>query len=426
MEADIQQWKMKHFIKQLRDIHSNNATGLISLIMPPKTQISIIQSLLADEYGASSNIKSHVNKLAVLSAITAVQQRLKLYNNIPPNGLIIYCGNALIDGKEKKIIYAIEPPLPINRQLYRCDNVFHVDVLEEVIQDHKSYGFIIMDGQGVLFARIQGNVKKILTKYGVDLPKKQRKGGQSSQRFQRIRLEKIDAYIKKTCELTTQVFITNNLPNVSGLFLAGLAEFKNHLSVSPLFDPRLKPLIIKVLDISYGGEMGLNQAIDVAKNDLSNLPLIKEKEVINKFFEHLKNDTGLCIYGIKETLQAIEASVVDVLILNEGFNYKYKPSTEASESELIKNDCSSDDPLFTEWVAENYQKLGCQVYYVTTNTGEGMQFWKGFSGIGGILRYQWKPDPPSTSSDINGTIDKDVNVNDVKDVNDFDESDFFM
>lgn len=36
--------------------------------------------MLTDEYGTASNIKSRVNRLSVLSAITSTQQRLKLYN----------------------------------------------------------------------------------------------------------------------------------------------------------------------------------------------------------------------------------------------------------------------------------------------------------------------------------------------------------
>lgn len=35
--------------------------------------------MLADEFGTASNIKSRVNRLSVLGAITSVQQRLKLY-----------------------------------------------------------------------------------------------------------------------------------------------------------------------------------------------------------------------------------------------------------------------------------------------------------------------------------------------------------
>jgi peptide subunit release factor 1 (eRF1) len=46
----------------------------------PKDQISRVAKMLADEYGTASNIKSRVNRLSVLGAITSTQQRLKLYN----------------------------------------------------------------------------------------------------------------------------------------------------------------------------------------------------------------------------------------------------------------------------------------------------------------------------------------------------------
>ena len=65
---------------------------MISLIIPPKVQISRAARLLAEEFGTASNIKSRVNRLSVLSAITSTQQKLKLYNKVPPNGLLIYCG----------------------------------------------------------------------------------------------------------------------------------------------------------------------------------------------------------------------------------------------------------------------------------------------------------------------------------------------
>jgi peptide subunit release factor 1 (eRF1) len=53
---------------------------MISLITPPRDQIPRVAKMLADEYGTASNIKSRVNRLSVLSAITSVQARLKLYN----------------------------------------------------------------------------------------------------------------------------------------------------------------------------------------------------------------------------------------------------------------------------------------------------------------------------------------------------------
>lgn len=38
--------------------------------------------MLGDELGTASNIKSRVNRLSVLAAITSAQQRLKLYNKV--------------------------------------------------------------------------------------------------------------------------------------------------------------------------------------------------------------------------------------------------------------------------------------------------------------------------------------------------------
>merc|ERR1719163_2351464 len=51
--------------------------------------------MLTDEAGTASCIKSRVNRLSVLSAISSTQQRLKRYNRTPPNGLIVYCGSTI-------------------------------------------------------------------------------------------------------------------------------------------------------------------------------------------------------------------------------------------------------------------------------------------------------------------------------------------
>merc|ERR1719436_2230616 len=91
--------------------------------------------MLADEYGTASSIKSRVNRLSVLGAITSTQQRLKLYNRTPNNGLILYCGEIMTDdGKEKKVTIDFEPFKPINTTMYLCDNKFHTEDLAELLE----------------------------------------------------------------------------------------------------------------------------------------------------------------------------------------------------------------------------------------------------------------------------------------------------
>jgi peptide chain release factor subunit 1 len=93
---------------------------MISLVIPPRDQVSRISKMLADEYGTASNIKSRVNRLSVLGAITSTQQKLKLYSKVPPNGLVLYCGTILTDdGKEKRVNIDFEPfkPIPLRQQI---------------------------------------------------------------------------------------------------------------------------------------------------------------------------------------------------------------------------------------------------------------------------------------------------------------------
>lgn len=56
----------------------------------------------------------------------------------------------------------------------------------------------------------------------------------------------------QVAELATQMFITNDKPNVSGLVLSGSADFKTELSQSDMFDPRLQAVVLGVVDVSYG------------------------------------------------------------------------------------------------------------------------------------------------------------------------------
>merc|ERR1719172_93780 len=214
--------------------------------------------MLTEEYGTASCIKSRVNRLSVLSAITSTQQRLKLYNRTPPNGLIVFCGEVLTeDGKEKKLTVDFEPFKPINTSMYMCDNKFHTEALAELLEDDEKFGFVIMDGNGSLYGTVQGNHREVLHKFSVDLPKKHGRGGQSALRFARLRLEKRHNYIRKVAETATQLFITDGQrPNVAGLVMAGSSEFKYDIQRSDLFDPRLLNIVLATVDVSYGGRTG--------------------------------------------------------------------------------------------------------------------------------------------------------------------------
>lgn len=131
-----------------------------------------------------------------------------------------------------------------------------------------------MDGDGVLFGSLQGQVKTTLAAKSENLPKKHNKGGQSANRFERQREEKCKAYISKVAEAATLHFISNNMPNVKGLILAGRASNKNELNNSDKFDPRLKAIVRGIFDLSYGQEKGFEEAIGMAAETLQNVQFV--------------------------------------------------------------------------------------------------------------------------------------------------------
>lgn len=408
-DRNVEVWKIKRLIKSL-EMARGNGTSMISLIIPPRDQIARVSKMLADEYGTASNIKSRVNRLSVLGAITSVQGRLKLYNKVPPNGLVIYCGTIVTDeGKEKKVNIDFEPFKPINTSLYLCDNKFHTEALQALLADDNKFGFIVMDGNGTLFGTLQGNTRDVLHKFTVDLPKKHGRGGQSALRFARLRMEKRHNYVRKVAETAVEMFIRNDKVNVAGLILAGSADFKTELGQSDMFDQRLQAKMIKTVDVSYGGENGFNQAIELAADALSNVKFIQEKKLIGGYFDEISQDSGKYVFGVNDTLQALDMGAVETLICWENLDItRYKLKNPASGEEKLlhlrpdqeKNKEHFTDPAtgvelelieslpLLEWLANNYKSFGAALEIVTDRSQEGAQFVRGFGGIGGLLRYR--------------------------------------
>jgi len=411
-DQQIEIFKVKKLIKNLQAA-KGNGTSMISLILPPGSQLSQVNKMLSDEYGTASNIKSRVNRLSVLGAITSTQQRLKLYNKCPKNGLVMYCGTVVTDeGKERKVNIDFEPFKPINTSLYLCDNKFHTEDLNELLMDDEAFGFIVMDGNGSLYGTVQGSSREILHKFSVDLPKKHGRGGQSALRFARLRLEKRHNYVRKVAELATQLFVPNGqTPNVQGLILAGSADFKAELMRSDLFDQRLSKIVLKMVDVSYGGENGFNQAIEYSADTLGSVKLLKEKKLLQKYMDEISLDTGKYCFMVEDTLKALELGAVEDLIIWENLECnRYVLRNSSTQEERIvhlnpeqeKNETFFHDPEtgveleviekepMVEWFANHYKDFGCNLEFVTDRSGEGTQFVKGFGGIGGILR--WKVD----------------------------------
>jgi len=170
----------------------------------------------------------------------------------------------------------------------------------------------------------------------------------------------------------------------------------------------LQVKVIKIVDVSYGGENGFNQAIELSAEVLQNVKFIQEKKLISKYFEEIAQDSGKICYGVKDTLYALSCGAVETLVVWENLEitrYVLKtPTGEETVLHLNKED-EKDKSHFVdsatgaelevlekqsllEWFANNYKKFGAVLEFVTNKSQEGSQFCKGFGGIGGLLRYK--------------------------------------
>ena len=281
--------------------------------------------------------------------------------------------------------------------------------LHELLEDDDKFGFLVMDGNGCLFGTLQGNNREILHKFTVDLPKKHGRGGQSALRFARLRLEKRHNYVRKVAELAVQFFIADNKPNVAGIVLAGSADFKTELSTSDMFDPRLLRAVIKTVDVSYGGESGFNQAIELSAETLGSVKLVQEKRLIQKYFDEISQDTGRYCFSVQDTLKGLELGAVETLIVWENLDISritvrnnssgeekvLHLSKEQEQVETYFRDAATGVELevidklpLVEWFANQYKTFGATLEFITNRSQEGSQFCRGFGGIGGILRWR--------------------------------------
>ena len=144
--------------------------------------------------------------------------------------------------------------------------------------------------------------------------------------------------------------------------------------------------------MSYGGENGLNQAITQSADALANVRFVEEKRLISKFFEEISLDTGMIVFGVADSMKAMEMSAVDKVLLYEDIEITryeiknpvknetrvhYLNPTQEKDPKYFKDpetgidlEIVSQEPL-GDWLCVNYQNYGAKIELITDKTQEG-------------------------------------------------------
>src|SRR3989338_3001327 len=184
MEKDEKlRYEMRKRLRELRELRGSG-TELISVYIPPGSQIADTTNKLKEEYGQASNIKSKGTRKNVQEALEKILQYLKMFREPPENGIAIFCGNvSKTEGRPDIQLISIVPPEPVKVQMYRCDSVFMLDPLSGMLETSQAYGLIVMDGRDATLATLRGKQTQIVRRLHSLAHSKIHKGGQSAMRF---------------------------------------------------------------------------------------------------------------------------------------------------------------------------------------------------------------------------------------------------
>ncbi len=360
MITSEQRFKLKKFIEHLSKYKARH-TELVSVYIPSGYDINKRIQQLLQEQGTATNIKSATTRKNVIDALERMIQHLRLYKQTPSNGLAVFSGNISgVEGKSDVEVWSIEPPVPLNIGMYRCDKQFILDPLQEMVEEKTSYGLLVMDRKEATIAELKGKRIIPLLKLKSAVPGKFKAGGQSAARFARVREGAAKDFYKKVADSMKAQFEGKD---IKGIIVGGPGNTKKEFADGDFLITDLKNKIISLKDLTYTNEFGLQVLVNKSEDVLAQEDIVEEKKAMSQFLNLLAVEPGKVAYGITEVRKYLEQGVVDQLLLSESL-----------EENLLNK---LDDVA---------QQFSTSVHIISTETPEGVQL-KNLGGVAAILRY---------------------------------------
>lgn len=361
-ENKLTKEELSELIEELSAIRGRH-TELVTVYVPAGANINVVITQLESEKSTARNIKSTTTRKNVIEALERATRALRGYNQqTPKTGLAVFSGNiSQVEGQEDMRIWTIEPPEEMTMRLYRCDQIFILDPLKEMLEIKEVYGLFVIERKEATIGLLEGKKIKILQKLESGVPGKTRAGGQSSQRYERIVEGKAKDFYRECAEALKKHFF--DMKKLKGIIIGGPMPTKDEFLKEGLLVTALKNKVIGMKDIGYADEHGIELLVEASRDLLEEQEITKEKKLMETFFECLGKQKSKVAYGLESVKKALELATVETLFLS-------KKIDKALAHELKK-------------MAED---TSAAVEVISVDTEEGEQFYN-LGGIGAILRF---------------------------------------
>ncbi len=398
------EYEFKKAMKEIENL-KGRGTELISLYIPPDKSIHDVNSYLNEEMSESSNIKSKSTRKNVQSALKSIRAKLKYFDSVPEKGIIFFVGHVSVSGdKTEMVSKTVEPPESIQTFVYRCDSEFYLEPLREMTGKRENYGLLVIDRSEATIGILRGNKVETLQHIQSMVPSKHSKGGQSAQRFERSIENAAHSYFKSVGDKANGLFLEENL---DGLIIGGPGRTKDDFVEGGFLHHELENMVIDTFNTGYTDEYGLKELMDNAQETLSDLEVMKEKELVDNLMEEIKNPRGgKAVYGEEETLRALRMGAVETLLISEGINKQnIKFGCEECGEKNMTNiktgfpediecpECGSEVNIIEkediiDLFFEEAENVGTDVEMISDQSEEGELLLNAFGGVAGLLRFR--------------------------------------
>ncbi|WP_435155880.1 peptide chain release factor aRF-1 [Haladaptatus sp. DFWS20] len=402
-QSDRKRYEFQKVIEDLKQ-YEGSGTQLVTIYIPSDKQISDVVAHVTQEHSEASNIKSKQTRTNVQDALTSIKDRLRYYDTFPPdNGIVIFSGAINSGGGQTTMVTkALEdPPEPVQSFRYHCDSAFLTEPLEEMLGDKGLYGLVVLDRREANVGWLKGKRVEPVKSASSLVPGKQRKGGQSAQRFARLRLEAIDNFYQEVAGMANDLFVPKR-HEMDGVLVGGPSPTKDEFLDGDYLHHELRDMVLGKFDVSYTDESGLYDIVDAASETLADAEVMKDKQEMETFFKEL-NEGDLATYGFEPTRKNLVMGAVDRLLLSEDLRkdvvvydcgdkeeYEFidrRKNTpehtcgDGSEAEMVER----EDAI--EYLMTIAEQRGTETKFISTDFEKGEQLLNAFGGVAGILRY---------------------------------------
>ena len=402
---DRRKYEFRKVIEELKDFEGSG-TQLVTIYIPEDKQISDVVAHVTQEHSEASNIKSKQTRTNVQDALTSIKDRLRYYDTFPPEkGMVIFSG--AVDsggGRTEMVTRTLEsPPNPVTSFRYHCDSAFLTEPLEHMLADSGLFGLIVLDRREANVGWLKGKRVEPVKSASSLVPGKQRKGGQSAQRFARLRLEAIDNFYQEVAGMADELFVPKR-HELDGILVGGPSPTKDEFLDGDYLHHELRDKVLGKFDVAYTDESGLKDLVDAGSEALSDQEIVEDKRHMETFFENL-NTGEEATYGFEQTRRNLIMGSVDRLLISEDLRSDvvvYECPDGHEEFEVVDarhstpshecSECGEDaDVREREDVIEHLMAIaeqrGTETKFISTDFEKGEQLLDAFGGIAGILRY---------------------------------------